>query len=405
MEIKQISGGVCAPHGFMASGLHSGLKKNGRPDLALILSDEPCTSAAVYTQNKVKGAPILLTQRHLSDGMARGVLVNSGNANTCNPDGLAAAGQCAQLAADAAGCKPEDFIVASTGVIGQPLPLKPFQENIRPLYASLSRGGSAAAAAAIMTTDTKPKEFAVEFTLGGVPCRIGAIGKGSGMINPNMATMLIFITTDVSISSQMLDHALREETARSFNQICVDGDTSTNDMAALLANGKAGNPAITSPNDAYSLFCDALHDICIRMSRALAADGEGATKLIECHVSGAPTDEIARAVSKSVVSSDLVKAAVFGKDANWGRVLCAIGYTPGDFDTSRISLSIQSAAGEVLVCKNAAYHPFSEALAAKVLDEDEIFLMVDMGIGSCSARAFGCDLTYDYVKINGDYRT
>lgn len=405
-NITDIMGGLCAAKGFSAAGVHCGIRGNSeKKDLAMILSDAPCAVAAVYTQNKVKGAPILMTQQNIADGYARGIFCNSGNANTCNPDGMEIAQSCCELAAKATGLSATDFVIASTGVIGQPLPLAPFETGLPELAKALSTEGSTAAAEAIMTTDTVSKEFAVAFSLGDKTCHIGAIAKGSGMINPNMATMLIFITSDVSISPALLDKALKAETLASLNQINVDGDTSTNDMAVVLANGAAGNAPIETECADYDNFCAALHHICRQVSRALAADGEGATKLLECKVTGAPTVEIARAVAKTVISSDLFKSAMFGADANWGRVLCAIGYTPGDFSIDHISLTLASQAGSILVCQNAAYHPFSEDEAAKILAEKEIEVLIDMGLGNAKGEAWGCDLTYDYVQINGDYRS
>ncbi|MDL2236586.1 bifunctional glutamate N-acetyltransferase/amino-acid acetyltransferase ArgJ [Christensenellaceae bacterium OttesenSCG-928-K19] len=406
MNIQGIPGGVCAAKGFKAGGIHSGIKPGSeKPDLAMILCETQCSTAAVYTQNKVKGAPILLTQQNIQNGYARGILVNSGNANTCNPDGMEIAQKCCNLAAQATGLDAADFIIASTGVIGQALPLEPFERGIPQLTSQLSAEGSGAAARAIMTTDTVPKEFAVEFTLSGKACRLGGIGKGSGMINPNMATMLVFVTTDAAIEPALLQQALSEVTAVTFNQICIDGDTSTNDTLAVLASGLAGNPVITERNEDYTMFCAALRDVCTKISRALAADGEGATKLLECVVSNARTEETALAIAKTVIASDLFKAAMFGADANWGRVLCAIGYTPGDFSADHVSLSLKSKAGEVLVCKESAYHPYSEEDASRVLAEKEIQVLIDMHDGSKSGTAWGCDLTYDYVKINGDYRS
>lgn len=406
MKLTEIQGGVCAPKGFVAGGILSGIRPGRKkPDLAMILCEKECAAAAVYTQNKVKGAPLLVTRQNISDGRARAVLCNSGNANTCNPNGVEVAQACCLLAAEATGLTQNDIVVASTGVIGQELSLQPFETGIPKLVKALSADGSKHAAEAIMTTDTTRKEFAVEFEMGGKACRVGCICKGSGMINPNMATMLIFITTDVNIHPSLLHSALAEEVQTSINQICVDGDTSTNDMAVVLASGLAGNEELCEKNADYEVFCHALHDLCVKMSRALAADGEGATKLLECEVCGAPTQTIARAIAKSIISSDLFKSAMFGEDANWGRALCAIGYTPGEFDASRVSLVLKSAAGEVLVCENSAHHPFSEEQAANVLKEDTIQILVDMHDGSAVDSAWGCDLTYEYVKINGDYRT
>lgn len=406
MDIQEIKGGVCAAKGFSAGGIHCGIRAgSGKKDLAMILSGEPCSVAAVYTQNKVKGAPILLTRQNIAGGYTKGIFCNSGNANTCNPDGMEVAKSCCELAAKATGLQAEDFVIASTGVIGQQLPLAPFEAGLPELAKSLSEQGSPAAAEAIMTTDTVSKEFAVEFNLSGKACHIGAIAKGSGMINPNMATMLIFITSDVAISPAMLDKALKAETTASLNQLNIDGDTSTNDMAVILANGAAGNASIEAEGADYDAFREALHLICRQVCRALAADGEGATKLLECKVTGAPDAGIARAVAKTVISSDLFKSAMFGADANWGRVLCAIGYTPGDFSIDNIALTLASKAGSVQVCENAAYHPFSEEEASKILAEKEIGVLIDMGLGEAEGEAWGCDLTYGYVQINGDYRS
>lgn len=406
MMLKQIPGGVCAPAGFMASGVHCGIRHNKtKLDLALIVSKAECAAAAVYTQNKVQGAPLSVTKSNLANGHARAVLCNSGNANTCNPDGIEIAENCCALAAKATGLHPADFVVASTGVIGQPLPLQPFVSGIPAAAAALSPNGSEGAATAIMTTDTKRKEIAFAFPLGGKTCHIGAIAKGSGMIHPNMATMLIFITTDAAIAPAMLQQALSEITVTTYNQISIDGDTSTNDMVTVLANGLAGNPVIDEKTPDYEDFYNSLRAVCLHMCRAIAADGEGATKLLECKVSGAPSDTIARAVAKSIISSSLFKAAMFGADANWGRVLCAIGYTAGNFSIDKVSVTLQSAAGSVKVCENAAFHPFSEEAAAATLAQPTIEILVDMGSGSGTGEAWGCDLTYDYVKINGDYRT
>lgn len=406
MQIKNVTGGVCAPKGFIAGGVHSGIRYNkSKADLAMILSTVNCAAASVYTQNKVKGAPLLVTKNNISNGYARGILCNSGNANTCNPNGVEIAEKCCALAAKATSLQPEDFIIASTGVIGQELPMEPFITGIPKLVLALTNNGSTEAGGAIMTTDTKLKEFAVSFTASGKTCHIGAIGKGSGMINPNMATMLVFITTDIAISPVMLQTALAEEIGYSLNQISVDGDTSTNDMTSILASGLAGNAVINEKNQDYQAFSAALHEICVTMSRAIAADGEGATKLLECVVTNAPNDKIARAIAKTVISSDLLKAAMFAADANWGRVLCAIGYTPGDFTIDNISLTLKSKAGQVVVCKNAAYFPYSEEEASKVLAENEIQIIIDLQEGNAQGTAWGCDLTYEYVKINADYRS
>lgn len=406
MTFTSIKGGVTAPLGFTASGVHCGIRKNkNKLDLALLMSERPCATAAVYTQNKVKGAPIAVTQSHLADGYSQAMLCNSGNANTCNPDGPALAVACCELLAQATGLKASDIVIASTGVIGQPLPLAPFEVGIPAAVAALSRDGGDTAAQAIMTTDTVPKSFAIAFTLGGKACRIGIMTKGSGMINPNMATMLTFMTTDVAISPTMLDKALKQEVRHSLNQISVDGDTSTNDMACVMANGLAGNALIDHENDDFSLFCQALHRVCVWACRQIAKDGEGATKLLECTVTQARSESVALDVAKTVISSDLLKAAMFGADANWGRVLCAIGYTPGEFTIDHVSVQLRSEKGVVKVCENAAYFPFSEDTAAQVLSADHIFIDIDMQDGAYSAQAWGCDLSYDYVKINGDYRS
>lgn len=401
-----IQGGVCAPKGFQASGIHCGIRNNRtKPDLALIFSEHPAATAAVYTRNKVQGAPLTVTREHIANGYSRAILCNSGNANTCNANGIDLAKTCCRLVADALSLPPEDIVIASTGVIGQPLPISPFQYGIPKLVAALNPHGSSQAAEAVMTTDTHPKEYAIEFEANGTTCRLGVITKGSGMINPNMATMLTFITTDAAIAPTVLQQALNTTITNTLNQISVDGDTSTNDMAVILANSAAGNTPIEINTPAYQSFCQALHQLCVWVCRKIAADGEGATKLLECTVTHARTPKIARNIAKNIISSDLLKAAMFGRDANWGRVLCAIGYTEGDFDISRVSLTLKSNTGSVLVCQNAAYHPFSEEEAARILVADTIELLVDMADGEASAQAWGCDLTYDYVKINGDYRS
>ncbi len=406
LDVKFTDGGVCAPAGFKAAGTACGIKgTKDKKDLALIVSDVMCSAAAVYTTNKVKGAPLKVTRDNIADGKAIAVICNSGNANTCAPNGEEIARETCRITAENLGVKPGDIAVCSTGVIGQELYIKPFEEGIPELTDKLSYEGSAEAAEAIMTTDTVPKEVAVEFSLGGKICRIGGIAKGSGMINPNMATMLSFITTDVKISPEILDGALKETVKTSYNQICVDGDTSTNDMVVVLANGLAGNETIDEDGEALAAFKEALSKVTISLAKKLARDGEGATKLIECRVKGASSDKQARAVSKSVIASDLLKAAMFGADANWGRVLCAIGYAPGDFSTDDIDVEMSSAAGRVRVCQGSRHKEYSEEEASKILAEEEIIISVDMHQGSGSAVAWGCDLTYDYVKINGDYRS
>ncbi|MBO6094282.1 MAG: bifunctional glutamate N-acetyltransferase/amino-acid acetyltransferase ArgJ [Oscillospiraceae bacterium] len=404
--IKQISGGVCAASGFQASGVHCGIRKSRtKKDLALIYSTVPAHAAAVYTTNLVKGAPLTVTKAHIADGLAQAVICNSGNANTCNADGIEIAEKMSALLADALPVRAEDVVVASTGVIGQPLNIEPIAAGIAPLTAALSPDGSADACEAIMTTDTKKKEIAVEFSVGGKLCRLGGIAKGSGMIHPNMATMLVFLTTDVSISAPMLQKALSGDIQNTFNMISVDGDTSTNDMVTILANGLAGNGEITAEGEDFRAFMEALNTVNVYLCRAIAADGEGATKLLECAVSGAENTETAKIVAKSVVCSSLTKAAMFGEDANWGRVLCAIGYSGAEIDVQKVGVSFRSSGGCVEVCRDGAGVPFSEEEAAQVLHEKEIEILVSLGSGSAAATAWGCDLTYEYVKINGEYRT
>lgn len=404
--MKIVQGGVCAPKGFLAGGVHCGIRKNkNKKDLALIYSRRPAAAAAVYTQNLVKGAPLGVTKANLADGRAQGVICNSGIANTCCADGVSAAEQMCRLAADALGISPGDMVVASTGVIGQNLPVEPIAQALPGLAESLSETGSTAACEAIMTTDTYPKEFALEFTLGGKTCRIGGIAKGSGMIHPNMATMLVFLTTDAAISPAMLQKALSGDIQSTFNMLSVDGDTSTNDMVVVLANGMAENPEITEPGEDFSAFMTALNTVNVHLCRCLAGDGEGATKLLECTVTGAEDLDTARRVAKSVICSSLTKAAMFGADANWGRVLCAIGYSGAAVAVDKIAVAFRSAAGTIPVCRKGAGIPFSEETAKKILLEKEIEILVDLGSGKESATAWGCDLTYDYVKINGDYRT
>ncbi len=404
--VQKITGGVCAPLGFQAAGVHCGVKPgSAKEDLALIYSEKPATVACVYTLNKVQGAPIAVTKCHVADGAAQAIVCNSGNANTCNADGEQKALQMCQSAAQHLGLSPQDVIVASTGVIGQPLPIEPIASGMPALCSQLSPNGSTAAARAIMTTDTAVKETAVSFSLGGKTCHVGGIAKGSGMIHPNMATMLCFITTDACISSQMLQKALSDVVQDTFNMISVDGDTSTNDMVAVLANGEAKNPAVSGPGEDFDVFHDALCAVMTDLCRAIAADGEGATKLLTCQVQGAPDKETARVVAKSVITSSLFKAAMFGADANWGRILCAIGYASADFDVGLVSVDLSSAAGTVAVCRKGSGVPFDEQKASTVLQEKEIVIDINLHAGAESATAWGCDLTYDYVKINGDYRT
>ncbi len=403
--MKQITGGVCAAKGFSANGLHCGIRKNKtKRDLALIYSEVPASAAAVYTQNLVKGAPLTVTKAHLADGRAQAMICNSGNANTCNANGIEIAEQMSELLAKELNIAPKDVIVASTGVIGQPLNITPIAEGIPPLVAGLG-DHSDYACEGIMTTDTKPKEIAFSFEIDGVTCRIGGIAKGSGMIHPNMATMLVFVTTDCAISSAMLEKALKEDVKTSFNMVSVDGDTSTNDMVSIMANGKAGNAVIESEGEAFDTFCEALHGVTAYLCRMIAGDGEGATKLLECVVTGGVDEQNARIVAKSVICSSLFKAAMFGADANWGRVLCAIGYSGADVDIHAVDVAFRSAKGEIAVCKNGAGVPFSEEVAKEILLESEIQILIELNSGNGTATAWGCDLTYDYVKINGDYRT
>lgn len=405
-EVKFISGGVTAAKGFTANGIHCGIRKNKeKRDLALIFCDTMCNAAAVYTTNLVKGAPIYVTKENLANGKAQAAVCNSGIANTCNADGEEKARAMCEITADALKISAKDIIVASTGVIGQPLAIEPIAQGMPELAAGLSVQGGGDAAEAIMTTDTRKKEYAVEFSLGGKTCRIGAIAKGSGMIHPNMATMLSFITTDAAISSPLLDAALHEIVDVTYNMISIDGDTSTNDMVSILASGQAGNAEIQSKDEAYSAFVNALHVLCGKIAREIARDGEGATHLLVCDVAGAKTQKDARTVAKAVICSSLVKAAIFGADANWGRVLCAMGYSGADIDVHRADVAFSSAAGKIDVCKNGAGVEFSEEEAKKILLEEEVHIEVTLYEGQESATAFGCDLTYDYVKINGDYRT
>ena len=404
-DIRIIGGGVCAARGFLANGIHCGIRKNKlKRDLSLIYSTAPASAAAVYTTNLVKGAPLIVTKENLSNGRAQAIICNSGNANTCNSDGVEVARLMCGLCGEGLGISGEDVVVASTGVIGQPLDIEPIKNGLPELIAGLG-DNSSAAAEGIMTTDTEQKEIAVSFEIDGVECRLGGIAKGSGMIHPDMATMLVFLTTDCAISSELLKKALSTDIRSSFNMVSVDGDTSTNDMVAILANGEAENKMIASEGEAFSEFMRALNTVTVYLCRRIAGDGEGATKLIECRVSGAQTEETAKTVAKAVICSSLTKAAMFGADANWGRVLCAIGYSKADVDVSRVNLSFESRAGSVPVCKNGSGIEFSEELAKKILLEKEIVIDIDLNMGDKTATAWDCDLTYDYVKINGDYRT
>ena len=404
--MKYIDGGVCAPVGFKASGIHCGIRKNKtKRDLALIVSETKASAAAIYTLNLVKGAPIYVTKSNIADGMAQAMICNSGNANTCNADGIEIAEKMCDITSKALGIDAKDIIVASTGVIGQPLDITPIANGMEQLVAELGDDNSSNAAEAIMTTDTVKKEFAVSFEIGGKECRMGGIAKGSGMIHPNMATMLVFITTDAAISPELLHKALYSDAQKSFNMISIDGDTSTNDMVSVMANGMAGNETITEENEDFETFKKALAMITEKLCKSIAKDGEGATKLVECFVTGGKDWHTAKTVAKSVICSSLFKAAMFGADANWGRVLCAIGYSGADVDVTKIDVSFTSKKGTVEVCKDGAGIPFSEEIAKEILLCDEIKVNVALNDGDATAVARGCDLTYDYVKINGDYRT
>ena len=403
--MKTVEGGVCAAKGFTAAGVHCGIRRGkSKKDLSLIYSEKKAAAAAVYTTNLVKGAPLDVTKKHIADGYAQAVICNSGNANTCNADGLEIAEQTCALLAQELGISAGDVVVASTGVIGQPLDIAPIAGGIPELCAALGKS-SEDAAQGIMTTDTRLKQIAVEFELDGAVCRLGGIAKGSGMIHPNMATMLVFLTTDCAISPEMLQAALSGDVSETFNMVSVDGDTSTNDMVSILANGEAGNEEISAPGKEFDIFMKALNTVTVYLCRCIAGDGEGATKLIECRVDGAPDKCTAKTVAKSVVCSSLVKAAMFGADANWGRVLCAIGYSGADVDVARIDVSFRSPAGTVCVCKDGAGIAFSEDEAKKILLEREIEVLVSLKAGDAASTAWGCDLSYEYVRINGDYRT
>ena len=403
--MKIVDGGVCAAKGFTAAGVHCGIRKNKtKKDLALIVSEKKAAAAAVYTTNLVKGAPLTVTKAHLADGMAQAIICNSGNANTCNANGIEIAEQMCSLLADGLHISADDVVVASTGVIGQPLDIAPIKAGIAPLIDALG-DRSSDAAQGIMTTDTKEKSVAMEFTVGGKICRLGGIAKGSGMIHPNMATMLVFLTTDCAISPAMLQKALSGDVAETFNMVSVDGDTSTNDMVTILANGMAENPEICAEGADLDAFMQALNTVTVHLCRCIAGDGEGTTKLLECRVTGAADKATAKTVAKSVICSSLTKAAMFGADANWGRVLCAIGYSGADVDVNRIDVAFRSQKGTVAVCESGAGIPFSEEEAKQILLQPEIEILVELNAGDAASTAWGCDLTYDYVKINGDYRT
>ena len=402
-----VDGGVCAAEGFTAAGIIAGIKAGNttKRDLAMIYCAERCKTAALYTTNKVKGAPILVTKKHLEDGYAQAVIVNSGNANTCNDDGIQIAEEMCELTAQALDIDANDVIVGSTGVIGQKLSIKPIKAVIPSLAKALSTKNSSEACEAIMTTDTRKKELAVEFEIAGRKCHVGGISKGSGMIHPNMATMLAFITTDVAINGTLLEKALRKVNSLTYNMMSVDGDTSTNDTLVLMSSGLAKNPEIICEDKDYEIFENALYMVMMNLARETARDGEGATKLLECIVKGAPNETVAKSVAKSVISSSLVKAAMFAADANWGRILCAIGYAEGDFEINRTSVELASSKGKLTVCTNGAGINFSEDDAKEILSEEEIKILVDLHSGEANAIAWGCDLTFEYVKINAEYRT
>ena len=405
--MQKINSGVTAPKGFLAGGVHCGVKTNNtaKKDIAIIYSEKPCTAAAVYTQNKVFGAPITVTRRNIANGMAQAVVCNSGNANTCNADGVEKAEKMCILAAEALHLKPEDIIVASTGVIGQVLPIEPIEKGIAALAPIISREGNLDAVQAIMTTDTKPKEEAYEIEIGGKTVKIGAMAKGSGMIHPNMATMLGFLTTDAAITTPMLQKALKLAVDDTFNMVSVDGDTSTNDTCLLLANGMAENTKITEKNADYETFTKALRFVNETLAKQMAGDGEGATALFEVKVIGAETKEQAKILSKSVITSSLTKAAIYGHDANWGRILCAMGYSGAQFDPEKVDLFFESAAGKMQIIKDGVAVDYSEEEATKILSEPAVTAIADIKMGAAQATAWGCDLTYDYVKINADYRS
>ena len=407
-DFKSIPGGICAPKGFFAAGVHCGIRHNhSKLDLALIKADVRCAGAGCYTTNKVYGAPITVDREHLKDGYAQAIVVNSGNANTCAPNGVQLAKDTCDIVAKELGIRADDVLPSSTGVIGQAMSIEPFARGIPEAAAKLAadEAGSHDAATAIMTTDTHPKEIALEFAVGGKAVRIGAIAKGSGMIHPNMATTLNCITTDAAVPAELLQKALSDVVKVTYNCLSVDGDQSTNDTCLLMASGAAGNPEVAADSAEYTVFRNALYCVMMNLTRMLAYDGEGATKLLECKVSGAKDLDTAIAVAKSVVCSPLLKCAMFGADANWGRVLCAVGYAPAEFDINQVAVTLASRAGSVDVCRNGAGIEFSEDIAKKVLLEDEIEILVSIGDGPAAATAWGCDLTYDYVKINGDYRS
>lgn len=406
MNISEIKGGVCAPKGFKAGGVHCGIRHSQtKKDLGLIISDIPANAAAVYTQNKVCGAPIIVTKENISDGIAQAMICNSGIANTCAADGIDTATAMCKLVEKNTGIPSSNVIVASTGVIGVSLPMDKIETGVKDLSTKLTYDGNDNFSKAIMTTDTFDKQVAVEFDIDGVACRIGGTAKGSGMINPNMATMLSFITSDIAITSEMLTKALTSVAGESFNMLCVDGDTSTNDTLSIMANGLAKNSVIDTENENYIIFVNALKHVCVALTKMLARDGEGATKMIVCNITQAPDKQGAKNLAKSVISSSLLKAAMFGKDANWGRILCALGYADAEFDINLVDVALRSSVGNIDVCRNGSGIPFDEEKALAILDKDEIYFDINLNQGNCDATAWGCDLTYDYVKINGDYRS
>lgn len=408
MKFVEIDGGVCAAKGYVANGVHCGLRKNkSKFDLAAIYSEKICNAAAVYTQNKVKGAPLAVTKEHIKDGTAKAIIVNSGNANTCNADGEEKAELMCKYLAEQLNIEPTDVAVASTGVIGEILPIEPIKKACPKLVKELnSEEGSEKAATAILTTDTEKKQYAVKFQVGGKTCTIGGMAKGSGMIHPNMATMLCFITSDADIDRDLMQKGLKDVVDDTFNMISIDGDTSTNDMVIFLANGMAENDKIVDEtSEDYAVFKEALMQVMTMLSKMIAKDGEGATKLLECTVFNAEDEKTAKVVAKSVITSNLFKCAMFGEDANWGRILCAVGYSDAEFDITKVNVLIESEHGKVVVCENGSGVSFNEDLAKNVLSGEYIKIKIDLQSGVESATAWGCDLTYDYVKINGEYRT
>jgi glutamate N-acetyltransferase/amino-acid N-acetyltransferase len=403
-----IEGGVCAAKGFLANGLNAGINRDpNKNDMGMIYSETLCQAAGVFTQNKVKGAPVIVCQEHLAktNGQAYGVIVNSKNANTCNFDGYDIAQRACELMAEQLHIDPMKVLVASTGVIGQRLSIQPFETHMEALVKGLSKDGNHKVVNAIMTTDTIEKEVAVEFMIQGKSCRLGGMAKGSGMIHPNMATTLNFITGDVCVAQPLVQKALREVVKVTYNCLSIDGDQSTNDTCIVMTNGLAGNPMIDKEDADYEIFKKALYIVMMNLTKMLAADGEGATKMLECTCSQAPDLQTAITIAKSVIRSPLIKCAMYGEDANWGRILCAIGYAEADFDIEKVDVTLRSEQGEVQVCQNGFGVEFSEEQAAKVLSADEIYIDIDLKQGDAQAKAWGCDLTYDYVKINGDYRT